>query len=1395
MKIKRSITRLIIIALITILTIGATVSMAVENGTKSLRLSHFRYVNGKITNGYALSKTELNHNYHPVYQIYDDTHKGTYYCLNAGAGATWNNMDNGGTNATVEYNKSYDLDKIEDINALKGLTDSDIDKLYKNVANSQYLPQILWILNNIYIPTENADQNAEQKRALLEKAGLKYVTLVDEGFDGMPNDFKCYMYDRNGKYKNKVNRAAYYYEQNEKFYAVELEDELMEVAQQTAIWYYTNYMDKTVNSTNSDTYNVANMQLKLKCSNSTTNTTTNNWPDLSGDSFIETDDGMQYKIGEWKQEQAAILCSYLIDAAEENKNEAINTVPLKISSTTSVENKTVDNKQYYVVGPITITQENATVYTLSDDITVNSETSTGAYIATSTGAKDTKTSVKDHIGSEFYVAVPKDEVNENSITIGFNGAYKGNKKTLWTNQSVGEQPIVEVTPENQPFNLEVTATVERNFDLALRKTITKLVDASGNGKFIVNEDNKPATRDIKIVPEDIITNNTATYNHRKDPVVAQIGDKVTYKITIYNEGDIVGYASKIVDQLPTGLTTELKAGDKITSSKGNEYTVEYDTESNKIELNITKENAKNIAAFNGTTLDSDEIEVTCEVTSKATKSNTSNNYLTNIAYIASGCQSDGTEVERDRNNTESQPSVFPQKDKDALNSTDVDSYKGNSNNQSVRDDTTNSYYYKGEEDDDDFEKLVVSPQTFDLALQKYISSIYSNGTTKQGRQEPTIDTTKLASGEATTAEYKQDKTEILVKNGDFVTYTFTVYNEGEVDGYVNKITDNIPVGLQFVYQKVPTDGKTLIVCNSDGTSEEIEVDEKTYKLVGDNNSSWSLDADASQALAKDTYNGESTISVTCDVAKYLNNNNKLLTAYDSNLDTNHDGKAGLASVSVTVVLRVGAQNGTGKIIRNEAAITEAEDSNHNKQDVENGITDRDSKVTEWPGKDGDKKYQDDEDYDNVILGTVDLALTKFITAVSNDINIEDGEYITADGKIGSKENPYLRATGVNTAELKNNPECHDATYYTVKDPIVVPAQSYVLYNIRVYNEGEVDVYAGKVTDHLPDYLDYVECDFNKDYGWNVGSDGKTIWTEHLSNTNGTDKLMKAFDKEKDDEAGSGLDYKDLQILCKVNDKAPTNKNLVNVAEITEYEDENGDTIPNDIDSTPDNVDQNNEDDDDYEQVVIKTFDLSLLKYVSTVYVTEDGKTKTTQTGNTGNDETDIIPKVEINRKKINSTVVKFGYTIKITNEGDIAGYAKEITDYVPEGLKFYSEDNKGWTDEGNNVISTRLLENTLLQPGESAQVTVIFRWINGSTNLGLKTNTAEISEDYNEEGVPDRDSTPDNKVKTEDDIDDAQVLLSIATGLGIYIIKYVSVGLVILMVLGTGIIAIKKFVL
>ena len=125
-------------------------------------------------------------------------------------------------------------------------------------------------------------------------------------------------------------------------------------------------------------------------------------------------------------------------------------------------------------------------------------------------------------------------------------------------------------------------------------------------------------------------------------------------------------------------------------------------------------------------------------------------------------------------------------------------------------------------------------------------------------------------------------------------------------------------------------------------------------------------------------------------------------------------------------------------------------------------------------------------------------------------------------------------------------------------------------------------------------------------------------------------------------------------------------------------------------------------------------------------------------------------------------------------------------------MKFIAEDNPGWTDEGNNVISTRLLENTLLQPGEYAEVEVVLTWINDENNMGLKVNTAEISEDYNDYDVPDIDSTPDNQEEGEDDIDDAPVMLSVGTGTAR---TYFTLGFVVLVTIAGGVFLIKKYIL
>lgn len=389
---------------------------------------------------------------------------------------------------------------------------------------------------------------------------------------------------------------------------------------------------------------------------------------------------------------------------------------------------------------------------------------------------------------------------------------------------------------------------------------------------------------------------------------------------------------------------------------------------------------------------------------------------------------------------------------------------------------------------------------------------------------------------------------------------------------------------------------------------------------------------------------------------------------------------------------------------------------------------------------------------------------------------------------------YVQGTEVTTRVPQPKIENGKVSYEHSKDPITLHVDDTVIYTIRVYNEGNINGYASEITDDIPEYLEYLpENSTNVDYMWKMydenGNETENVEeavklkTEYLSKDNGENNLLKAFD-------GNTLYYKDIKIAFKVKDPNSNTYIITNHAQISNDTDEQGNDIK-DIDSTPGEWNER-EDDQDIENVKVEYFDLSLLKFVSKVIVQENGQEKITETGYNGHEDPEPVVKVELHKKKLNEVVVKFGYGITITNEGDIPGYATEITDYVPEGLKFEASDNPLWTDEGNNVISTKQLENTLLQPGESATIEVILTWINGPDNLALKTNTAEISQDKNEYDVPDRDSIPDNKKDGEDDIDVAKVILAISTGTAK---TYFMLTTGLLTIVLVGIVLIKKFVI
>ena len=266
------------------------------------------------------------------------------------------------------------------------------------------------------------------------------------------------------------------------------------------------------------------------------------------------------------------------------------------------------------------------------------------------------------------------------------------------------------------------------------------------------------------------------------------------------------------------------------------------------------------------------------------------------------------------------------------------------------------------------------------------------------------------------------------------------------------------------------------------------------------------------------------------------------------------------------------------------------------------------------------------------------------------------------------------------------------------------------------------------------------------------------------------------------------DYKDVKIAFKVTEPQTSDRILINKAQISKHHDEFGKEVK-DRDSTPNKWNEG-EDDQDIEKVRVRYFDLSLRKWVTQVIVIEDGKQKVKDTGHYAEQDPEPVVKVEVNKKRLKNTVVKFRYSIRVKNEGEIEGYAKEISDYIPSGLKFNKADNPDWTEKNGKIVTTKL-KDTLLKPGETAEVTVLLTWINGEENMKVMTNTAEISEDYNKYHTPDRDSTPNNRKKGEDDQDDAPVTVTTVSGSAPVYIGIATAGIAIIAIGG---ILVKRYV-
>ena len=1366
----------------------------------------------------------------------------SFYCLRGGKG--FGNVEygkNSSTNSTEytvienmksnakevikKYGELYDdinLDRTENI-TFNGKTYNNV-----NIYNA-----ILWIADNAYLPVNTDKYNPQEyKTELLTKIGIA-----------------------------KVNQGK-------------ISDDDLEVIQQLAFWYFANYDENENKKSESVSTNIST-PVNLLAING------NN--DVFGK--IRANANYLNRIYQYFIEGAlkegSNPDSKIRETTDSVKIKFDKNTEFKLNENTGSTGTIVNpDENYYLIGPFKIT----TTATRYNDFELALKDGKGNIINQYCYSEQTKdilarTRIFDVLDAnselikgdyeegdiknvkyynEYYIKLYKSAMEFVDIDCS-KFSLKVSKTGKWATANFlyatgNDQAVIEIKRDKAEAADEISAEVPKRFDLALRKYITEV-----NGTKL--EDTRVPDIDITKLASGEAT--TADYKHKKYPVEVKTGNVVTYRFTVYNEGDIEGYVYSITDYLPQGLEFDAKSNPEFIEAKtSGEYTAEelegkeyiYSINKEKNTITISKIPAQGetglqpylfgLNPFDGEKLDSKSIDIKFKVSAETSANDM---VLTNIATMDyTSAPRPQEEKIKDR---DSKPENFTEPTAEDLLEP-LPGYKGNEENKN--DLTDSKYHYKGQEDDDDFEKIIIKGTPFDLSLRKFITKL--NGTELKDEKDrtPKINTSKLNTIDSTTgkkittAEYVHPKDAVTVRKGDIVTYKIRVYNEGDRNGYATEVTDYLPEGLGFLPNYTNNSIWSIPKTTDEATGKEVLPEGIEIKNLVGENGFYKDESEINKDKIKledfkDPITGEvptdySQIQIVTGERAAISTKalkEKLIKAYKSQKadedlwqQSTNDEKDGLFYQEVEITCIVLKENTYKGILKNVAEITEEYDENGNK--IEQKGDDRDSEPKNvyeddkhTPGKE-ENGYtpgeQDDDDFEQLQLKYFDLALRKFITKV-------DGEAPEA-----SREPVPDVSTLIDGTYDRNGKKEHTATYNHPKDPLWVKNGSKVEYTIRVYNEGSEDGYAYEVSDDIPNGLVFEADDAtNKAYGWvmyrEMTEGDENIAKEDIIEYNGkkyviTTKaeeatmirtrylektLIKAFDPET-----KTLSYADVKVVFTIKEPKDFDKDrvIINQAQITEDSGDDEDSTPNEW---------QDEDDEDIEKVRIPIFDLSLLKWVTQSVVTVDGKTTTTNTGfkpnkglteSTGegirnNNEPEPIAKVELDKKKLNKTVVKFVYKIRVTNEGEIPGYATEVTDYIPEGLEFHVEDgnNKqyGWVKSGDDKIVTRALETVLLNPGESKELEITFRWINSEKNLGQKINIAEISEDANDYNTDDIDSTPNNrenpyKEEQEDDDDFALVILSIKTG-ATQFMSYFTLITITLAIVGGGIILIKKYVL
>lgn len=927
-----------------------------------------------------------------------------------------------------------------------------------------------------------------------------------------------------------------------------------------------------------------------------------------------------------------------------------------------------------------------------------------------------------------------------------------------------EYKLLEDDTDFETFILE-----EEKRDLALRiKTLTvgERNAQNRNEKTMDNVDvSEIYNKDKEKLKEgkDFL-NGQIKYNSPKDPIKINQNERVTYEISMFNEGleEVNGEGVRVI--IPPYL--EFVPSDK--SSVNQKYGWKIDEDNPKIIWTdyLKDKKIKGLSSSNEKTVDRGIIELEL-ISSKMVE----DEMQVVIAEIDKGENGD----------KDSTPGNLNLEYATKNYSKFIEEYMFNLQNV----DLTENKYFKALEDDDDFESVVLKKESLDLSLKMFLTGINN----EKIEEEPEVNISKIY--KSNEDAYKISKNSKNVKNGDMIKNKIRIYNEGEKAGAPIGINIYIPAGMGYLMEN-KTNIKNLWKIESSGQPEYLS--KYTGEKLNENGKNiFEVDSDDPLIIK-----GPVTLRRT-EIKAVGEKPYELIPPLDSMKDIYY-----LDYEVSTIILEknqmVGNEINAKKFNLNSEYISEHSEGEEPAQENQNGnqntnqITNQNNKENELNNKlimfaEISETFSEDGSTDK------DSVAGNFSKDTFNFLHKEDDtDFLTFDLE-GSSVDLFLkmgvnriwqegtsRSLSYNRIDVQDNIKLNEKIKNNEVDkaPLEISEKDKAEFKIRVYNKGNVPVFVKQISIYIPEELEYdIDSEINQNTKYKTYTiDGvptrqkdqirmlKTniLSYEELSNL-GRNTPLSAYD-------GKGeLSYHEISLVLKSKEnleekKSESNENKKEEEKLKKVEsfkvyseiDEVTDIYGNFLKDAFSNYGsfktnetetlQIIEDDTDYEVFKKIDFFLSSKMNLQGIGITKRGKKgvlEYVKKDFENKKKTLNLPLSEI-KKSENFELI---YNIDVENKGMIPGNITKLLVNMPDNFNPSFKNRIFWENLNKDEIQTSELSNIQINPGDIKSLNLILeadiKNIDNA-NLNASSNILKTYNEYGIENIEKADSENESKI-------------------------------------------------